>query len=301
MATRIAIKSRRRVDPLASGLPPSRGLWSEALHRLLMNRLARVGLAVLAVFGVVGLLAPLVAPYHPNAQDFTATFAAPGRDHLMGTDNLGRDWFSRMVYGARLSLTVGIYTQAVILAIGVPLGLIAGFIGGKLDNLIMRFTDLMYAFPDLLFIILLRTVFGGGLFTLFLIIGIVNWVDMARLVRGQVLALREREFVEAARGLGGSGAHILVRHFLPNILGPIVVVVTFGIPRAIFIEAALSFIGIGVGIETASWGSMIDAGRQAIFGSPHLVLFPAAAIALLMLSVTFVGDGLRDALDPRTR
>jgi oligopeptide transport system permease protein len=279
----------------------ARGLWADALHRLLQNRLAVAGLTVLSVFAVAAIAAPLIAPYDPNAQDFGATFVPPGGDHWMGTDNLGRDWFSRMVYGARLSLTVGFYTQAVILAIGVPIGLVAGFAGHKVDNLIMRFTDLMYAFPDLLFIILLRTVFGGGLFTLFLVIGIVNWVDMSRLVRGQVLALREREFVEAARALGGSGPHIVARHFLPNILGPIVVVVTFGIPRAIFIEAALSFIGIGVGVETASWGSMIDAGRQAIFGSPHLVLFPAGAIALLMLSVTFVGDGLRDALDPRTR
>ena len=283
--------------------PPGtlRGLWGDALRILVRNRLAVAGLLVLAVFAVIAALAPLIAPYEPNAQDFDSTFASPNSEHLMGTDNLGRDWFSRLVYGARLSMTVGFFTQAIILAIGAPIGLIAGYFGGRIDNLLMRMTDLMYAFPDLLFIILLRTVLGGGIFTLFFIIAIVNWVDMARLVRGQILSLKEREFVTAARMLGATDRGIMWRHLFPNTIGPLVVVVTFGIPRAIFIEAALSFIGIGVGIDTVSWGSMIDSGRQAIFGSPHLVLFPAIAIALLMLAITFVGDGLRDALDPRSR
>lgn len=283
--------------------PPGRprGFWEDAFRRLMRNRLALVGLGVVFVFAIVAVFAPLLAPYDPNAQDFSATFAKPSGDHLAGTDNLGRDWFSRLIYGARLSLTIGFFAQLVILSIGVPLGLIAGFFGGRVDNLIMRFTDLMFAFPDLLFIILMRSVLGGGIFTLFFIIGIINWVEMARLVRGQILSLKEREFVSAAHSLGASNFDIMWRHLFPNTLGTIVVVVTFGIPRAIFTEAALSFIGIGVGVETVSWGSMIDSGRQAIFGSPHLVLFPAAAIALLMLSITFVGDGLRDALDPRMR
>jgi oligopeptide transport system permease protein len=272
------------------------GLWWDAFRTLTRNRLALSGLVVVAVFALIALLAPLIAPYDPQAQDFDSTFASPSSEHLMGTDNLGRDWFSRLIYGARLSIAVGFFTQAIILAIGVPIGLVAGFFGRRIDNLLMRFTDLMYAFPDLLFIILLRTVLGGGIFTLFFIIAIVNWVDMARLVRGQILSLKEQEFVTAARTLGATNTAIMWRHLLPNALGPIVVVVTFGIPRAIFIEAALSFIGIGVGVDTVSWGSMIDSGKQAIFGSPHLVLFPAGAIALLMLSITFLGDGLRDAL-----
>jgi len=179
-------------------------------------------------------------------------------------------------------------------------GLIAGYAGGRVDNLLMRVTDLFYAFPDLLLIILLRSVLGGGIFTLFLIIGIVSWVDMARLVRGQALSLRGHEFVEAARSLGATDRDIVTRHILPNALGPVIVVATFGIPRAIFIEAALSFIGIGVNPGTPSWGSMVQEGYGAVFSSPHLVLFPSIAIALLMLAFTFIGDGLRDALDPRS-
>jgi oligopeptide transport system permease protein len=163
----------------------------------------------------------------------------------------------------------------------------------------MRFTDLVYAFPDLLLIILLRSVFGGGLFALFAIIGIVSWVDLARLVRAQALSLRGREFVEAARSLGATDREIIVRHILPNLAGPITVLVAFGIPRAVFVEAALSFIGIGVNAGTPSWGSMVQEGYIGIFSNPHLVIFPAGAIALLMLAFTFLGDGLRDALDPK--
>jgi oligopeptide transport system permease protein len=278
-----------------------RGLWWDAIRRLVQNRLALAGLLVLALFAVVAVFAPLIAPYDPNAQDYSASLAKPSAEHLMGADTLGRDWFSRLIYGARLSMTVGFFAQAIILCIGVPIGLAAGFFGGRVDNLLMRFGDLVYAIPDLLFIILLRTVLGGGIFTLFFVIAIVSWVNLARLVRGQILSLKEREFVTAARSLGASNRAIMWRHLFPNTVGPIIVLVAFGIPKAIFVEAALSFIGVGVGVETSSWGSMIDAGRQAIFGSPHLVLFPAGAIALLMLSITFVGDGLRDALDPSAR
>src|SRR5581483_5311351 len=188
-------------------------------------------------FVVVAILAPVIAPYDPNAQDLTKTFLNPSRAHLMGTDNLGRDWFSRLVYGARLSITVGFFAQAIVLAIGVTIGTTAGFFGDRIDNLLMRFTDLVYAFPDLLFIILLRGVLGGSIFTLFFIIGLVHWVDIARLVRGQILSLKEREFVEAARALGATNTSIMWRHLFPNTLGPIIVVVAFGVPRAIFLEA----------------------------------------------------------------
>lgn len=275
------------------------GLWGLAFRRLKRNRLAVAGLAVIALFATLALLAPLLAPFDPSQQDLRATFESPGWPHLMGTDNLGRDWFSRLLYGARISLAVGVFTQLIILAIGMPIGLISGYRGGAADSLLMRFTDLMYAFPDLLLVILLRSVLGGSLLTLFLIIGIVSWVDLARLVRGQALSLRAREYVEAARSLGASDPEIMIRHLMPNLLGPITVVIAFGVPRAIFIEAALSFIGIGLDAGTPSWGSMVQEGYSAIFGSPHLVIFPSAAIALLMLAFTFVGDGLRDALDPR--
>jgi oligopeptide transport system permease protein len=256
-------------------------------------------LVVLMLLALVAALAPLVAPYDPNEQDLRDTFASPSFDHLMGTDNLGRDWFSRLVYGARLSLTIGLLAQAVVIVIGLPVGLAAGYFGGRTDNLLMRLTDVGYAFPDLLLIILLHSALGGSVFTLFLIIGLVTWMDMARLVRGQVLTLKEREFVTAARSLGATDREIMLRHILPNALGPLIVLVAFGIPRVVFIEAALSFIGFGVDPSVPSWGTMVQEGYSAIFSHAHLVLFPSLAIALLMLSFTFLGDGLRDALDPR--
>ena len=278
---------------------PTAGLWGQALGRLLRNRLAVAGLALICAFSLVGLLAPLIAPYDPGSQDIAASFEDPSIEHPMGTDILGRDWLSRLIFGARLSIGVGFVAQAIVLGIGLPLGLIAGYASGRLDNLLMRFTDLFYAFPDLLLIILLRSVLGGGVFMLILIIGFVGWVDMARLARGQALALRQREFVEAARSLGATHRQILFRHLLPNLIGPVIVLVSFGIPRAIFAEAALGFMGVGLDPATPSWGTMVHVGYGAISSYPHLVLFPSLAIALLMLSFTFVGDGLRDALDPK--
>jgi oligopeptide transport system permease protein len=277
----------------------SSGFWGLAWRRLRRNRVAVVALGVIAVVGLLGLLAPVIAPHDPSTQNLRETFARPGWEHLAGTDNLGRDWFSRLLYGARLSLAVGLFAQLIVLAIGVPVGLAAGYFSRGVDSLLMRFTDLVYAFPDLLLIILRRSVLGGSLFTLFLIIGLVAWVDIARLIRGQTLSLREQAFVEAARSLGATDRDIMLRHIFPNLLGPLIVVVAFGVPRAIFIEASLSFIGIGADPGTPSWGSMVQEGYAAIFSFPHLVIFPSAAIALLMLACTFAGDGLRDALDPR--
>jgi oligopeptide transport system permease protein len=279
----------------------AKGLWEDALRRLSENRLALASLAIVLAFVVIAIFAPLLAPFDPKEQNLSITFVKPNLTHLMGTDNLGRDWLSRIIYGARLSITVGFFAQAIVLLIGIPIGTTAGYFGGQVDNLLMRFADLMYAFPTLLFIILLRTLFGGSLFSLFLIIGMVSWMGDARLVRGQILSLKERDFVLAARSLGASNTGIMWRHLFPNTLGPIIVVVAFGVPRAIFIEASLSFIGVGVNPGTPSWGSMINEGYSAVFAFPFLVIFPAIAIALVMLSFTFLGDGLRDALDPRTR
>ena len=277
---------------------PLTGYWSRAWRRLLRNRLAVAGLGVIVLLALIALLAPVIAPRDPMQQDLANTFASPSLQHLAGTDNLGRDWFSRLVHGARVSLSVGLLAQAVVVGIGLPLGLLSGYRGGLTDAGIMRFTDLVYAFPDLLLIILLRSVLGGDIFTLFLIIGVVSWVDIARLVRGQALSLKQREFVVAARSLGASDREIMTRHLLPNLVGPLIVLVAFGVPRAVFIEAALSFMGFGVNPGTPSWGTMVQEGYSAIFAFPHLVIFPSAAIALLMLAFTFVGDGLRDALDP---
>ncbi len=260
-------------------------------------------MGIVGLFALLAVFAPVIAPYDPSEQHLTidGIFQKPGSEFLMGTDNLGRDWFSRLLYGARLSLTISVFAQAIVLGVGVTVGLVAGYFGRWVDNALMRLTDLAYAFPDLLLIILLRAALGGGILQLFLIIGFVTWMDMARLMRGQVLNLREREYVEAARSLGATHGQIVLRHILPNAIGPIIVVVTFGIPRVIFIEAALSFIGFGVATGTPSWGTMVQEGYGAIFAHPHLVLFPSIAIALVMLAFTFLGDGLRDALDPRLK
>lgn len=279
--------------------PAWRTLWMDSWRRLRANRLAMAGLAVVLALAVIALFAPLLAPRDPSYQDYSSILATPGKQFLLGTDNLGRDALSRLMYGARVSLAVGVFTQVIILAIGLPIGSVAAFVGGRADNLIMRFVDIVYGFPDLLLIILLRAVFGGSIFMIFLAIGLVAWANIARLVRGQILSLKEQDFIIAANAVGVSGPRIVLRHLLPNAIGPIIVAVTFGIPRAIFVEAALSYIGIGVKPPTPSWGSMIQDGYAVIFAAPHLVVAPALAIAVTMLAFTFLGDGLRDALDPR--
>jgi oligopeptide transport system permease protein len=284
----------------AAALSDSRfdSLWVLTAKRLIQHKLALAGLVVIAVIVLAALLAPLIAA-DPNYQDYTVINQSPGWSHWFGTDYLGRDIFSRLLHGARVSLMVGVFTQVIVLAIGLPVGALAGYIGGKTDNALMRFVDIIYAFPDLLFIILLRSVLGGGIFMLFLSIALVSWVDIARLVRGQVLVAKEMDYVKAARALGAPPRWILMKHVLPNSISPVIVAVTFAVPRAIFIEAALSYIGIGVRPPTPSWGSMVQDGYSFIFAAPHMVLFPTIAIGLLMMAFTFLGDGLRDALDPR--
>jgi len=276
-------------------------LWGDAFIRLKRNKLALAGGAFIILLTLAAIFAPLITPYSFDQQMYDEILEGPSAKHWLGTDQLGRDAFSRLIYGARTSLAVGVFTQFIVLAIGLPLGAIAGYAGGRTDNLLMRFVDVMYAFPDILLIILLRSILGGSIFMIFLAIGLVGWVGVSRLIRGQILSLKERDFVNAARAMGGSGSYITSRHLLPNSLGPIIVTVTFNIPRAIFAEAALSYIGIGVKPPTPSWGTMIRDGYDVLFATPHLILVPAIAIALLMLAFTFLGDGLRDALDPRLR
>jgi oligopeptide transport system permease protein len=229
------------------------------------------------------------------------SYAGPSLQHLLGQDELGRDLLSRILFGARISLTIGVLVQGIILVVGGAIGLTAGYVGGRVDNLLMRFTDVWYAFPDLIFVLVLVSVFGPSLLSIFAAIGIVNWVNLARLVRGQVLSIKEKEFVESARAVGSSHLKIVLRHLVPNALGPVIVTLTFGIPQAIFLEATLSYLGIGIPPPTPTWGGMVLDGYQAIFASPIQVIFPALAIAITMLSFTFIGDGLRDALDPRMR
>jgi len=280
-------------------LAPHRSLALGALRRLARNRPALAGGIIVLILGAIALLAPLIAPYDYAHQDYDVILRGPSASHWFGTDALGRDVLSRAIFGARTSLTVGVVAQVIVIGLGLAVGVLASVGGRAVDNLLMRLTDVAYAFPDLLLIILLRAIFGGSLLMIMLAIALVNWTTVARLVRGQILSLRQQDFALAARSLGASEPRVVLRHLLPNALGPIIVVAAFGVPRAIFAEAALSFIGIGVTPPTPSWGSMVQDGYQAIFAFPHLVLFPTLAIALVMMAFTFLGDGLRDALDPR--
>ena len=283
---------------------PAPGLWTAAWRRLRRNRLAMAGLAFVAGLVAVAVLADVLSPYDPTFQFRGSSYARPSLEHWMGMDDVGRDILSRLLHGARVSLSVALSVQLVALALGVGVGGTAGYFGGRVDNALMRLTDVCYAFPDLLLAIIVASAIGPGnpslgILSVVLAIGVSAWTDLARLVRGQLLALREREYVLAARSLGASGTRITLQHLLPNAAGPIVVRLTYGIPLAIQTEAVLSFIGLGLRPPNASWGSMIERGNQAIFSAPHMVLFPGLAIALTMLAFNFLGDGLRDALDPQ--
>ena len=282
------------------------GLWQDAWARFRRNPLAVAG-AVLVIFLVlVAFLSPLLVHFgiiiNPIKQEVEHIEAGPGQfGHPFGTDELGRDTLSRLMYGSRISLSVGILVQGIILPIGLAIGLTAGYFGGRIDNLLMRITDIWYAFPDLIFVLVLVSVFGPSLLSIFGAIALVNWVNLARLVRGQVLAIKEKEYIEAARSSGSPPIKLILKHLLPNALGPIIVTVVFGIPQAIFLEAALSFLGVGIQPPTPTWGQMVFDGYEAIYANPTSVVFPALAIGFTLLAFSFIGDGLRDALDPRMR
>jgi oligopeptide transport system permease protein len=285
--------------------PEQVGLWKDAWQRFRRNPIAVLGLVIIGVLVLIALLAPVAVALNivkdPLHQDVANSYGSFSLQHPLGTDYLGRDLLSRVMYGARISLSLGILVQVVYLLIGGAIGLTAGYFGGRTDNLLMRFVDVWYAFPDLLFILVVVSVLAPSLLTLFLALGIVGWVDLARLIRGQTLSIKEKEYVEGARAAGSSPVKIILKHLLPNTLGPIIVSLTFGIPRVIFLEAVLSYLGVGIRPPTPSWGVMLQDGYQAIFSYPHQVFIPAVAIAITMLSFSFIGDGLRDALDPRMR
>ena len=257
------------------------------------------GLVVVVGMYVVALFAEVLAPYSYTKTNFGRLNESPSSQHWLGTDQLGRDLFSRMIYGARISMIVGLGAQLIVVSIGVPIGALSGFVGGRLDLALTRVIDVMYAFPRLLFVILLMSMLGAGLTNIFIAIGLTGWVFIARQTRAQMLAIKEKEFVDSARALGASAWRILRRHLFPNALTPIIVSVTFGIPEAIFTEAALSFIGVGINPPTPSWGQMVGEGQQYLRTYWHLCVFPSIAIAVTMLSFTFLGDGVRDAFDPR--
>lgn len=285
--------------------PKSRTTWS----RLRQHRLAMVGLGFIALLIIVALLAPALAPADPNKQDLFAKLAEPGTpfDELgegtywLGADQLGRDVLSRVIYGTRISLLVGFVAQGIVLIIGVTMGSLAGYYGGRIDRLIMRTADILFAFPDLLFAIAIMFALGRGLINVFVALSVVGWAGMARLTRSQVLSLKEREFVEGAKAAGARDWRVIFTHILPNAMGPIIVAVTLGIPGAIMSEASLSYLGLGVQPPTATWGSMIYEGKSYLKHAPWMSLAPGAMIMLTVLAFNLLGDGLRDALDPRSK
>lgn len=295
----VALKLSGKADKAAQ---KHRTLWQDARRRFFRNRLAVLGLIIVAFFLFLAIFADILAPYSFKEVDFTIKhpqFPFANSKYLLGTDPTGRDFLSRLIYGARTSLSIGIILQTIALLIGVPLGGLAGYLGGKFDFVVTRIIEIMTAFPGLLFAILIVSAFGGGFSKVVLALSITSWVGLARLVRGQVLSLREKEYIEAARALGARQSDIVFRHIFPNILSPLLVAVTFGIPGAIFGEAGLSFLGIGINDPIASWGKMVGGSIAYYKVFWHLALFPTLAIALSMLGFSFVGDGLRDALDPK--
>lgn len=315
-------------------------LFRDAMRRLVRNKAAVVGGIMVIILVSMAILAPLIAPYSFEKQKLTdnnkvpawlitifpnmANYAKTSNAYMLGADYVGRDLFSRILYGSRISLAVAIIAPIISMTVGATFGTISGYFGGRTDNIMMRIVDVLYAFPTILFIILMMAVFRstlsssappgtiqyfvngidaamGGLFFIFVGLGLTAWETMARLARGQVLSVREKEYVEAARSMGAGDRRIMFRHILPNIIGPLIVAETLAIPTYIALEAFLSFIGLGVNPPTPSWGSMISDGSQSIRTYPNQALFPAFALAFTMFAFNFLGDGLRDAFDPRLR
>ena len=298
-------------------------LWKDALYRLMRNRMATIGAVIVIILCITAIFAPFVAPYAYDEGNFWDNYAKPGEKYWLGADFMGRDLLSRIIYGARVSLSVALMGATVSFVVGIIYGLIAGYAGGKVDNYMMRLVDIAYGVPTLLLIILLMVYFKssfvsiepgtfagmlgsidnalGGMFFIFIGIGLTSWLGMARLARGMTLSLKEKEFIETARAMGASNLRIISRHILPNIIGPCIISQTLTIPTYILYEAFLSFIGLGVNPPTPSWGMMISEGYQGMRSYPHLVLFPALALSITMFAFNFLGDGLRDALDPHMK
>lgn len=322
----IQTASHAEIIDLALLTVKPRSLWVDAWYRLIRNKAAVTGMIVIFLFSLTAIFANVLAPHNPLELNSGKGFLPPiwvtegpnGKNpdpaHLFGTDTIGRDVLSRTIYGARVSMVVGFIPTSIIILLGTMIGVIAGYKGGRWDNLLMRFTDIVFAFPSLLFFIIvmvtLRQTFIGkmfnGLFLLFCSLAIVNWVGFARVVRGQTLSLKQKEFVEAARCIGATDSHIMFRYLLPNSLGPIIILAAMSIPEMIIVEAILGYLGLGLIPSTnpndffiTSWGAIMLEGQTAINAQPWLLLAPAICISVVVIAFTFLGDGLRDALDPR--
>ena len=277
------------------------GYWQDAWIRLKKNNMALLGLIIIVCLIVVAIFGPIFSSHTYDEQNLMMTNSSPSWEHWFGTDNLGRDIFIRVLYGARISLAIGIVASLLNLFIGVIYGGIAGFFGGKIDRIMMNIVDILYSVPTLLYVILLMVILKPGLINIFIALGIGYWLQMARIVRGQILSMKEQEFILAARTIGVSKKRILFRHLLPNAMGAIIVTMTLAIPDAIFTEAFLSFIGLGVSAPMASWGVLASEGVNNLRAYPFQLFFPAVAISVTMLAFNFLGDGLRDVLDPKMR
>ena len=279
----------------------SKNYWQDVYSRLKKDPLAVLGFIVIVLVLFMAVFGPMLSKYEYDEQDYMVSNEFPSLEHLFGTDLFGRDIFVRVLYGARISLAVGFIASIISLSIGVIYGGISGFYGGNTDNIMMRIVDVIYSVPAMIYVILLMVVVGPGLTSIFITLGISYWAPMARIVRAEVMRLKNEEFVLAAKVLGASSRRILLRHLIPNAMGPILVTLTFSIPGAIFTEAFLSFVGLGVNAPMASWGVLCNDAIGALAIYPHQLLFPAAAISITILAFNFLGDGLRDALDPRLR
>ncbi len=276
-----------------------RGVWGIAWDRFRRHKPALIGLAVVVLLSAMSIAAPVLSPYNPTKTNLLAILEGPSLAHPMGTDDLGRDLMTRVLFGGRVSLAVGVLAVALSVTIGTTVGALSGYYGGLLDNVLMRVVDFMISLPSLFVLIMLAAIWGTNPVTIVLVIGGLRWMGTSRLVRGSFLSLREREFVEAARCLGAGSGRIMVRHILPNAVGPIIVAATLGVAGAILTESSLSFLGLGIQPPMASWGNMLRTAQDQMVRAPWTAFFPGLMIFLTVLSMNYIGDGLRDALDPR--
>ena len=280
-----------------------RSLWSDARYRLLQNKAAVASMLILSSIILLVIFGPGLSPFAFDDVDWELISTPPdiASGHVFGTDAIGRDLYVRTLHGGRISLMVGIIATLVSLVIGIAYGATAGYLGGRIDSIMMRIVDILYAMPFMFFVILLMVFFGRHIFLIFIAIGAINWLDMARIVRGQTLSLKRREYIEAARSYGVSTGSIIMRHIVPNLLGIVVVYITLTIPQVILVESFLSFLGLGVQEPDTSWGALVNEGAQDMEQAPWALLFPAGFLAITLFCFNFIGDGLRDALDPKDR
>lgn len=280
---------------------PSKSYWQDAWGRFRKDRLAMIGLCFVLIMAVFAIFGPMFSQYTYDGQDLNNGNQPPSSEHWFGTDKFGRDIFVRTLYGARISLLIGFVAAAINMVIGVIYGGLSGYFGGRVDMILMRIVDIMIGVPDLLYIILVMMFLGNSIQSILIALCLTSWIGTARIVRSQVVTLKHQEYALAARSIGSSNLRILFKHLIPNSIGPIIVTVTFLVPSAIFSEAFLSFLGIGIQVPIASWGTLVNDAIPTIFTQPYQMLFPALAISLTMFSLNFIGDGLRDALDPRLK